>query len=189
MKKHLIFALAGVVVGLMLFADADAQMMQGPKQGQGMGDAMMGQGMNCGMLEQGRHGAFGFYLNHADELDLTQAQIKQLRDMKFEFEKANIQGKATIHVAQIELRQLKMADNVVAKKVEAKIRKIQDKKADLEIATFRAQTEAKNVLTPEQKAKLETMTCPLRGSMHGRGTMQKGMMMRRGSMMQQEEEK
>lgn len=204
MKKHVVFALAGLVVGLMLFAHADAQMMQGQKQVQGMGGGMTEQGMNCCMMRQGMHGGmmggmmgdmmgqamhggFDFYLNRVDDLDLSQAQVEKLRDMRLEFEKGNIQRKAAIEVAQVELKQLKTPDNVELKKVEAKIREIQNKKADLEVATFQAQVEAKNVLTAEQKAKLKTEACPFCRGMHGKGMMHKGMM-HEGGMMHHEEE-
>ncbi len=49
------------------------------------------------------------------------------------------------------------------------MRDIQGKKADLEVTTFRAQTEAKKVLTAEQEAKLENITCALSGGMIGKG--------------------
>lgn len=205
MKKHVVFALAGLVVGLMLFAHADAQMMQGQKQVQGMGGGMTEQGMNCCMMRQGMHGGmmggmmgdmmgqamhggFNFYLNRVDDLDLSQAQTEKLRDMRLEFEKGNIQRKAAIEVAQVELKQLKMSDNVDLKKVEAKIREIQNKKADLEVATFQAQVEAKNVLTAEQKAKLKAEACPFCRGMHGKGMMHKGMMHEGGIMHHEEED-
>lgn len=180
MKKHVVFALAVFLFNAMPFAEAEAQMMHGQKQGQGMGGAMMGQGMHggmmdqgmmCGMTGEGMHGGFDFHLNNADELGLTETQVDQLRTIKYDFEKAEIQLKATIQVAQLELQQLKGVDKVDAKKVEAKIREIQDKKADLEVTTFRAQTEAKKVLTAEQEAKLENITCALSGGMMGKGMM------------------
>jgi len=202
MKKHRLLTLVVFAVSILLAAGANAQMMEAqPKQqsmgsmmmGQGMGGGMMGQGMNCcmmgegmrgGMMEQGMHEGMmgrgmhgGFYLNLARELDLTQAQIKQIQDIKLEFEKGKIQRRAAIEVGEIELQQLKAADNVDLKKVESKIRDVQSKKADLEIAAFQAQMKAKDVLTPEQKSKLEGLSCPLCGGKHGKGMMQPGEMM------------
>ncbi len=115
MKKNVVFALVGLAFGSMLFAEAEAQMMHGQKEGQGMCGPMMGQGMHGGMTGEGMHGGFGFHLNTADELGLTEIQVGQLRTMKYDFEKTNIRLKATIQVAHLELQQLKDADNVDAK--------------------------------------------------------------------------
>lgn len=199
MSKGSILAVVTLIGSFMLFTDANAQMMQGQKEDHnmrcGMMGEMMGQGMQGGMMRgmmdqgmQSMHGGFGFYLNRAEELGLTQQQIEQLRNLKFEFEKANVQRQAALQTARLELQQLKSADNVDAKKVEAKIREIQNREADLEVATFQAQVRAKEVLTAEQKAKLKDMACPMCGEMHGDGMMMKGGMMQRGMMMQQKQE-
>ncbi len=174
MKKHLIIMFVAVVVGLNPGGDADAQMTQGKNQACGMHRGMM-----KGTMGQAMHDGFGFYLSHAEELGLSETQIEQLRGMKYEFEKGSVLRNAEIQVAQLELQQLKNADNVDLKKVEAKIREIQDRKADVEVATFQAQRGAKSVLTSEQESKLKSLNCPMCGDMHGSETMKKGMMMHR----------
>ena len=208
MGKFFTFTVAGLIAGFMLVARADAQMMPGstPDQsgqsgmmgctmGQGMAGGMMGQGMHkgcmmggmtgqgmmgSGMMGAGMRRGFGFYLNLAGQIDLAGAQIEKLRSMKFEFDKANVQRKAALQTARIELQQLKAQDNADVKKVEVAIRDVHAKQAELEIAVFQAQTEAQKVLTAEQRAKLKTLTCPICGGMHsgmmGGGTMPGGMM-------------
>lgn len=189
MSKRLILTVAALIAGFMLFGEANAQMMQGQKKdqddmpcgmmgemmGQGMQGSMMGQGMHGmmmgGMMDQGMHSSFGFYLNQAEALGLTPQQTEQLRNLKFEFDKANVQRQAALQTARLELQQLKGADNPDGRKVEAKIREIQSKEADVQVATFQAQTKAKEVLTTEQKAKLKDLACPQCGEMHGDGTM------------------
>ncbi len=192
MKRIITIAVIAMFAGFMLNATASAQMMQGKQQGSMMGQGMMG-GMMKGMMQGGMmgqmhgkmHSGFDFYLSKAKQLGLSQEQIKKLRALKFEFEKANVQRKAALQLAKLELKELKASENPDPKKVEAKIREVQNKKADLEIALFRAKRQAKSILTDEQRAKLASMTCPMCGQMHGGmmgGMMGSGGMMGKGMM-------
>ena len=182
MKRMIAISTIAIFAAFMLNGPASAQMMQQKPQGGMMGQGMMG-GMMKGMMQGGMmgqmhgkmHGGFDFYLSKAKQLGLTKDQIQKLRALKFEFEKANVQRKAALQLAQLELKELKASENPDPKKVEAKIREVQNKKADLEIALFRAQRRAKSPLTEEQRAKLASMTCPMCGQMHG-GMMGGGMM-------------
>lgn len=190
MKKQIIFSLAVLLAGYFFVHPANAQMMQ-QKQGSGMMGGMMqgmmgGQGMHGGMMQK-MHSGFSFYLNLAKQLDLTDEQIKKLRDMKFAFEKDNIQRKSALETAQLELQQLKAAENIDAGKVAAKIREVQNRKADLEVALFQAEQNAKSILTDEQKAKIKSMACAMCGQMHEGGMMggmMQGMMGGQSGMMQ-----
>jgi len=205
MKKQHLLIVAGLIAGVLFFNPAHAQMMHGKeKKGEkpcmmqgGMMGGMMQGGMMGGMMGgmhgkmQGMHQGFGFYLNLAGKLNLTDAQKKQLRNLKFSYEKANIQREAALETAKLELKQLQAADPVDAKKVEAKIREVYNKEADIKVALFQAKQKAFAVLTDAQKAQVKSMTCPMCGQMHGGGMMQ-GMMGQGGmmkGMMQQGQQK
>ena len=202
MKKQYLFIVAGLIAGVFFFNPANAQMMQSKEKKSEKPCSMMQGGMMGGMMQggmmkgmhgkmQGMHQGFGFYVNFAGKLSLTDAQLEQLRSMKFAFEKANIQREAALDIAKLELKQLQAADPVDAKKVEAKIREVYNKKADLKVALFQAKQKAFAVLTDDQKAQVKSMTCPNCGQMHGGGMMQ-GMMGQGGmmkGMMQQGQQK
>ena len=182
MKKPYLIIVAGLVAGVLFLNPANAQMMQG-KAPKGPKHCMMQDGMMKGMhgKMQGMHQGFGFYVNLAGKLDLTDAQLDQLRSIKFAFEKANIQREAALDIARLELKQLQSADPADAKKVEAKIREVYSKKADIRVALFQAKQKAFAVLTDEQKAQVKSMTCLNCGQMHpggmmGQGGKMKGMM-------------
>ncbi len=199
MKRIIAITIIATFAALVMWdAPASAQMMQQKQQSGMMGQGMMGKGMMGGMMggmmqggmmgqmHKKMHGGFDFFLSKAKQLELTQDQIKKLRALKFEFEKANVQRKAALQLAKLELKELKASDNPDPKKIEAKIREIANKKADMEIALFRAKRQAKSLLTDEQRAKLSAMTCPMCGQMHGGGMMGGGMMgkgMMQGGMM------
>ncbi len=183
MKRTISILTIALFATFLLGTETSAQMMQqqkGMMQG-GMHQGMMGQMMQGGMMGKmmqggmmggmmGRmHRGFDFFLGKAKQLELTPEQIKKLRDMKFQFEIDNARRKADLEVAKIELKRLKADEKADPKQIEAKIREVQNKKAELEIALFRAKRQAKSVLTEEQRAKLSSMSCPMCGQMHGSG--------------------
>jgi Spy/CpxP family protein refolding chaperone len=102
-------------------------------------------------------GPVDFYLGPGNCLGLSEAQIAQLRTQAFEFRKAGIERRAALETAALELEQMRQADPVDAKKVEAKIRELFAQRAELAVATFQAQQQADRILTEEQRAKAKTM--------------------------------
>ena len=152
MSKLPVLTAAGLMAGFLLFARADSQMMHEPPPGPGAQGKAMDIRTCPEPMGKRMHAGFGFYLNLADRLKLTQAQVEQLSSMKFEYQKADIQRRAGLQTSELELRQLRGADDVDAKKVEAAIRDLHGKMAEQEIAALRAQTEARKVLTHAKSA-------------------------------------
>lgn len=143
-----------------------------PMVGQGMMKrGMMGPGMMGNMMQQGMHGGFGFYLNLKGKLDLSDEQVTRLSDMKYQYEMKAIQRKADVMTAKLEARKLKSSTDSDPKKVERAIHDVHAKVAEQEIAQYRARTQARGVLTAEQKAMLKDLACPMCGGMHGDGMM------------------
>ena len=191
MKKQFAIIAIALFAGLLFFSQASAQIMHGQdenKSQNGMMQGMMEQG-KCKMMNETGAG-FGFYLDQKDKLGMTDAQIAQLRDMKFAYDKANIQRKSALDIAMLELKQAKAVEKIDAGKVEGKIREVHGKQAEIETALFQAQQKAKTVLSDEQRAKVKDMSCPMCGQMHEGGMMGNMMqgMMEKGGMMQQQEQ-
>lgn len=109
-------------------------------------------------------GQANFYLAPGIKLGLSEAQVTQLRTQAFEFRKAGIERRAALETAALELEQMRQADPVDARKVEAKIRELFAKRAELAVAAFQAQQQADQILTEEQRAKAKEMPyCSARG--------------------------
>jgi Spy/CpxP family protein refolding chaperone len=138
---------------------------------QGMtGAGMHGRGQNPGTMGTAMHGGpamhrgcnLGFYLPFADRLNLTAEQMKNLENIRFDFEKQSITRRASIATAALELQHTENAESPDDAKVEGAIRDLYGKKADQAIAAYQAEAKARNVLTPEQRAeakKLSLATC------------------------------
>lgn len=126
----------------------------GPKHGQRF-DGHFGLGNGPGG-QFGRPGGMGI-MRHADELELTDAQIDKIEAMQTEFAKERIDLNAELKKAQIDLRELMRADNPDEMAVSSAIDKTTRLKADLAKMRFRHHQQVKGVLTAEQLDKLKEM--------------------------------
>jgi Spy/CpxP family protein refolding chaperone len=149
-------------------------MGQKSKQGGGMmGGGMMGGGMmskgmmsggGCSMMGGG--GMDGFYLNKAEALGLSDAQVAKLKNIKMTTKKALIQKEADLRIAKLELDELLQNPKAKRSDIEAKAKKVQDLKSDIALTKLRARLDARSVLTPEQLEKAKSLK-------HGKGMMGK----------------
>ena len=125
-------------------------------------EAFAQQGMRHGM----HHG--GGRMGQMEALGLTEAQKDQLFKIRHDSVPPMREQMKQVHKARLELRQLAMAD----KFDEAKARQLADQqaKAMANMAVMRAQTanRMRQVLTPEQRQKLDEMR-NRRGGMEQRG--------------------
>jgi len=108
-------------------------------------------------VAKGKHGKKSCILRHKDELELTEAQVKQVKTLLRENKKATIMLKAEIDVAKIDLKTLKYSDVVDMQASAAAIKNIAAKKADIDIAWLQFKVDSKAVLTAEQKKKLKAI--------------------------------
>lgn len=99
----------------------------------------------------------GQILMHARMLDLTKEQTGRIRSMHTELRKEQIRLTSQIQIAQIDLQELLAQDTVDMPKVEQQVREISRLQGDLQLARIRAMNSVRNVLTPEQREKLQSL--------------------------------
>ena len=159
-----VVALAGVAVAQSDRRDDDRggpphRMMNGHGPGMGWGRGMRGgMGMGGGMFlgperillmdDRGRL---------AEKLDLTGTQKDKLRDIGGDLERKEIRLRADLETAGLDLRDLMRSDSPSASAVDAKIENLSQLRGELMKANARAVLDARKVLTPDQRKKLEDL--------------------------------
>ena len=93
-------------------------------------------------------------LKHQKELGLTEEQVKKLKAIELDFDRARIRLEAEIHVNEREVQALVEGEGQAdLSKVEAKLKQSEILGVALRMSAFKARNEALAVLTPEQRAK------------------------------------
>ena len=127
--------------------DHDVVMRHGP----GMG---MGGGMGPGGRGPGMGPGLGMRLA---ALDLTDEQKTKLEAIHERSARKNIQSRADIQIARLDLRKLLRADNPDRRAIESQIDKVSSMQAAMQKANLGAMFEARSVLTDAQRKKLKEM--------------------------------
>ena len=96
-------------------------------------------------------------------LDLTDAQKKQLADVREKQQRKAIQSRADLDVARLDLRKAMKAETPNAAAINTQIDKVSKLRADAQKSRVAAFLEARALLTPEQQKQLRE------GPMHGPG--------------------
>jgi hypothetical protein len=91
------------------------------------------------------------------ELGLSDEQGKQLTQIFAQATKGGIKQRADLRIAEFELRELLEADPVDMGQVEARLKAIEGLRTSLRLSLIKAHEEAKGVLSPEQRQKLERL--------------------------------
>jgi Spy/CpxP family protein refolding chaperone len=99
------------------------------------------------------------------ELGLSDDQVKQLMQIFSQMMKARIKQRADIRIAELELGELLEADSVDMGQVEGKLKAIEGLRTTLQLSLIKAHEQAKGILTPEQRQKLERLHDRLPGMM------------------------
>lgn len=143
-------------------------------RGQNMGMNMMNRTPLRGDVGRDRQQAAGpmrgsddFYLNLRGVLDLTDDQVRELRELRVEHIKTTGDIETDLTVARLELRDLLDSDTPKMNAIEDKIGDIHNLEAQLETARLRVRFDAKAVLTAEQ---VEQIQAAPRGRNVMRGT-------------------
>jgi len=108
------------------------------------------------------HGASGNFFKKAhvilmnkDELGLSDAQVKQIKDLKISMKKQKIQDQAQIDLVETDIKAKMWESTIDTEAIDGLI----DKKYDLKKAKAKSKVKAyatlKEILTDEQKAKLK----------------------------------
>lgn len=177
---------------------ATAQMMgqddnQNPQQGMmmqrgGMMKGMMGMCPMCGQMMNRNMPMqkYGMMVNHLpsmqQKLSLKDDQVENLIDLQTDFKKQQIDYQAELQKNQMKLKNL-LENDASAEQVRNQMNACSETKINMKIAAYETAGEMKNVLTAEQKEKLQN-------SMMNQGMMQgmQGNRMQGGTMNQQQED-
>lgn len=92
-----------------------------------------------------------------EKLDLSDQQSKQLKELNLSTYQDSKPLKAKLQDAKFQLRQLGLEKNADKSAVDAKIKEINDFRAQLHKIRQQRQEKANAILTPEQQAKLKAM--------------------------------
>lgn len=125
-------------------------------RGYGHGGHHRGHGSHGGHKGHGTD-PFRHVLKFADTLGLTDAQISQIKDLKFEFEKERIMLKAQHEVAHMELDQMVHSGEVK----ESEMRAVADRISEIKSKKIHGMVDAKiallKLMTDEQRKKISQM--------------------------------
>ena len=100
-------------------------------------------------------------LSHREELGLSSGQVQGLERLRAEYQKEAIRAEADLRVAEMDLTQLLAAEPVDTSAVEAKIRQIEKRRADLRVARVRTIESGRALLSADQRDKLRTLLAQL----------------------------
>lgn len=127
--------------------------------GPGCCEGMMGHDAHSGCCEEMRghraHPAnhLRHLLQHQKEIGLTEEQVKKLKAIELDFDRARIKSDAEIHVAERELLALVEDEKTDLSAIEAKVKQSEMLEVGLRMLAFKARRDALAVLTPEQREK------------------------------------
>jgi Spy/CpxP family protein refolding chaperone len=104
---------------------------------------------------RGERPLISLMLRNREKLGLSDDQVRRMEQMRADFEKESIRKEADLRVANLDLDALLDATSLDMPKVEAKVREIEKNRADLRLARIRTIEKAKELLTPDQRKKLQ----------------------------------
>lgn len=132
----------------------------GAGKGCGMGGGMgagkgcgMGGGMGCDMGGDMGPGP-GMFAHMTQALDLTAAQREKLADIHERQSRRDIQARADLEIARLDLHKAMTAEKPEAGAVNAQIDRVAKLRSDMAKAHVAALLEARALLTPEQQTKM-----------------------------------
>jgi len=136
-------------------------MMGGMMPGMKMGRGIVGERGDSIERELRSLGRPGFFARHAQELDLSDKQVADLKTLKWDHRKSVIKKRAEIQVAHLELEELLDQETVNFDRVKAKIIRIGDLEQQMRLARLTSIQKAHQILTADQLEKAKTLkeTC------------------------------
>ena len=120
----------------------------GPQMGMGM---RMGQRGGLGLGRLARNKAF------QERIGLTPEQVEKIRTQESGFVKMRIRSQADLRVKRMELAELMAADKPDRALIDKKLREIKDAEFAAKKAAIDHRLAMRDMLTPEQKQKLEEL--------------------------------
>ena len=113
--------------------------------------------LGSGAVKNEERPLIAFMLRNREKLDLSAAQVKNLEQLRNDFQKESIRKDADLRVAEMDLTNLLNGDKTDMAKVEAKVREIERLRGDLRIARIRTIEKGKEQLTADQRKKLQEL--------------------------------
>lgn len=107
-------------------------------------------------------------LKNHEELKLTDAQVKRLKDIRDAFSKKAVKESAEMKADRIDLRRALDAEKVDFADVEKRMRKLSEMRVNLRLARLKAIQEGKSVLNADQRKQLVEIARKRRGRGMGR---------------------
>ena len=149
--RHLITGAIGMIAMLGLgaqpsLADPEYGSAHAPESSHGGCEEMMGH--HCHAADHLRH-----LLKHQQEIGLTEEQVKKLKTVELDYDRARIKADAEIRVAERELLALVEDEKTDLSVLETKVKQSEMLEVGLRMSAFKARRDALAVLTPEQREK------------------------------------
>ena len=149
-------------------------MEMGPGMGMGMGPGMgRGMGMGMGMHRGGGHEmGLEWAINNPklrEQLLITPEQVAKIRQESLNFRKAEILSRADLEVKRLELDSLLEAETPDRAAIDKSLRAANAAQFTVEKAAIDHQLAVRDLVTPEQRKKLEKMREEFRGPGAGPG--------------------
>jgi Spy/CpxP family protein refolding chaperone len=156
--------LAGIVIAQEMMEKTDDKDQVPMMRGRGMmGRGQMQMRGRGGMMGMGRMGRGGMMGNMgimgrlADEIDLSEEQKDEIKDIHTSHRKDMIRMKADRELAQVELQEIMHQDSPDLDAIEDQIRNIANLEAKMKFSQIKTRIDVKSVLTEEQQAKLKEL--------------------------------
>jgi len=116
-----------------------------------------GEYFGSGTVKSEERPLIAFMLRNREKLGLSAAQVKNLEQLRNDFQKESIRKDADLRVAEMDLGGLLGAEKIEMARVEAKVREIERLRSDLRIARIRTIEKGKELLTADQRKKLQEL--------------------------------
>jgi len=156
MRKRIV--LLTLIVAVTLVFSSVASFAAAPARGNFTGKSASanyfgGQGQGQGKIPSGQAYDRSF---QGDEfrgmmnLNLSEEQIVEIRQMMLEFQKESLELRNQIQMKQLEMRELMLEDSIGMDQVRAKLEEISQLQVEVRVKAIERQTKMQDLLTPEQ---------------------------------------
>jgi len=113
--------------------------------------------LGTGTVKNEERPLIAFMLRNREKLDLSAAQVKNLEQLRNDFQKESIRKDADLRVAEMDLGNLLNGEKADMAKVEAKVREFERMRGELRIARIRTIEKGREQLTADQRKKLQEL--------------------------------
>lgn len=104
-----------------------------------------------------------------EKIDLSKEQKDKIRKIRGDAKKQNITLRSNLELKQIELRELLDAENPSKDQIAAKVKEIEGVKTQMKMNHINARLDCRNILTKDQREKMDQMRSERRDRWHEKG--------------------